>query len=302
MWNNLTLKEKAELIQAGVKAGYRDIDSIREIFNSFSKGNYQEPIIQRTQEQLPVENVESSEYSVVPKLDYYKDPNEERVNKFDGGGRRLINKFPFGGLVSEYDIPPELRSPDSMDQNRYYFNKNKEEQEAERRRTLVKNIASFIPFIGTRISYDEFTKDPTIGNGLNFGVDLITDFATPLKFAGKGVVLEAGLVNDMLNIDTSNGMGLFVPFGGEPKSMPLSQQVNPYVTNKELHKTPEEKQAEQEVNNKVKQIFQLNDGISKISENAVWNQPPSNSTTSFRVGMPSWKQQQKWKANKSKKK
>lgn len=88
MWNNLSLKEKAELIQAGVKAGYRDIDSIRERFNSFSKGNYQEPIIQRTQEQLPVENVENSDYSVVPKLDYYKDPNEQQVNRFDKGGSK----------------------------------------------------------------------------------------------------------------------------------------------------------------------------------------------------------------------
>ena len=87
MWNNLSLKEKAELIQAGMKAGYRDIDSIRERFNSFSKGNYQEPIIQRTQEQLPVENVENSDYSVVPKLNYYKDPNET-ANKFDKGGKK----------------------------------------------------------------------------------------------------------------------------------------------------------------------------------------------------------------------
>lgn len=87
MWNNLSLKEKAELIQAGVKAGYKDIDSIRERFNSFSKGNYQEPIIQRTQEQLPVENVKNSDYSIVPKLDYYKDPNEN-ANKFDKGGKK----------------------------------------------------------------------------------------------------------------------------------------------------------------------------------------------------------------------
>lgn len=93
MWNNLTLKEKAELIQAGVKAGYRDIDSIRERFNSFSKGDYQEPLIQRTQEQLPVENVENSDYSVVPKLDYYKDPNEQQVNKFDKGGNYTVGNL-----------------------------------------------------------------------------------------------------------------------------------------------------------------------------------------------------------------
>lgn len=93
MWNNLSLKEKAELIQAGVKAGYRDIDSIRERFNSFSKGDYQEPLIQRTQEQLPVENVENSDYSVVPKLDYYKDPNEQQVNKFDKGGNYTVGNL-----------------------------------------------------------------------------------------------------------------------------------------------------------------------------------------------------------------
>lgn len=93
MWNNLSLKEKAELIQAGVKAGYRDIDSIRKRFNSFSKGNYQEPIIQRTQEQLPVENVENSDYSVVPKLDYYKDPNKQQVNRFDKGGNYTVGNL-----------------------------------------------------------------------------------------------------------------------------------------------------------------------------------------------------------------
>lgn len=92
MWNNLTLKEKAELIQAGVKAGYRDIDSIKERFNSFSKGNIIEP------EQKDQEIKESNTpYSVLPKLKYKKNPKQEfkeKVNKFDDGG--------FFGKIARY--------------------------------------------------------------------------------------------------------------------------------------------------------------------------------------------------------
>ena len=37
-WNELTMKEKAAFIRMGVSSGYKDIDSIRKIYNEFKKG------------------------------------------------------------------------------------------------------------------------------------------------------------------------------------------------------------------------------------------------------------------------
>lgn len=241
--------------------------------------------------------------------------NGGSINRFDDGGGRTVNKFQDGGFYLPYsinDIPVELRSPDPEDVQRYLREKDEEIKHKERRQTALRNIVSFIPFAGTILSEREFVDNPTIRNGVNFGIDLVTDFLPGVKLFSKplskmGTRVEGiplwmvGLGSDILSLDTSNGMGIFTQFGGEGESVPI-QKINPYITNVELHKTPQEKQAEQEVNNKIKQNFQPNNAINKISENAVWNQPPSNSTTSFRLGMPSWQQQQKWKANKSKKK
>ena len=39
-WNELTMKEKAAYIRMGVANGYKDIDSIRQVYNEFQKGGY----------------------------------------------------------------------------------------------------------------------------------------------------------------------------------------------------------------------------------------------------------------------
>lgn len=39
MWNDLTMKERADLIKQGVALGYKDIDAIRNNYHTFSKGS-----------------------------------------------------------------------------------------------------------------------------------------------------------------------------------------------------------------------------------------------------------------------
>lgn len=91
MWNNLSISEKAELIRASVKAGNNDLNKIIDDFNSFSKEREQYNEIP-VQQQVQQNNM----YSVVPKLDYYKDPNEPKGNKFDKGGKK--DKLTKGGM------------------------------------------------------------------------------------------------------------------------------------------------------------------------------------------------------------
>ena len=48
MWNDLTMRERADLIRQGVALGYKDIDSIRNNYHSFGGGStlnssYQDP-------------------------------------------------------------------------------------------------------------------------------------------------------------------------------------------------------------------------------------------------------------------
>lgn len=37
-WNELSMKEKAAFIRMGVASGYKDIDSIKGVYNQFKKG------------------------------------------------------------------------------------------------------------------------------------------------------------------------------------------------------------------------------------------------------------------------
>ena len=39
MWNDLTMRERADLIRQGVALGYKDIDSIRNNYHIFGKGS-----------------------------------------------------------------------------------------------------------------------------------------------------------------------------------------------------------------------------------------------------------------------
>lgn len=134
MWNDLTLSDKARMIQLAVKSGITDLNTIQRVYNTFANGG-------NLDGDETIKKVNSSRADFVKRL---KDPNREYIDNGDGtiSTHRMAYADDGRGNAVVY---PEIQTVKRDKQGRYWYRGKLEQFNGRRAYENAMRTGDYVP-------------------------------------------------------------------------------------------------------------------------------------------------------------